>query len=67
MSQLNGSHDQFASSQRGSFYVPDNYAYMMNAFQPQATTLPQTFQTMTPQDLSWNMDTGASSHLADNI
>nr|GEU82181.1 hypothetical protein [Tanacetum cinerariifolium] len=25
------------------------------------------FHTMTPQDPSWNMDTGASSHLADNI
>ncbi|GJT06025.1 ribonuclease H-like domain-containing protein [Tanacetum coccineum] len=66
MSQLNGSHAQFASSRRGSFYVPDNYAYMMNVFQPQTTMLPQAFQTMTPQDLSWNMDTGASSHLADN-
>nr|GEV91303.1 hypothetical protein [Tanacetum cinerariifolium] len=28
--------------------------------------LPQTFQTMTIQDPAWNMDTGASSHLADN-
>ncbi|GJX61086.1 ribonuclease H-like domain-containing protein [Tanacetum coccineum] len=33
----------------------------------QATTLPQAFQTITSQDPSWNMDTGASSHLADNI
>ncbi|GJU98562.1 ribonuclease H-like domain-containing protein [Tanacetum coccineum] len=32
----------------------------------QATMLPQAFHTMTPQDPSWNMDTGASSHLADN-
>ncbi|GJZ42100.1 putative ribonuclease H-like domain-containing protein [Tanacetum coccineum] len=32
----------------------------------QATTLPQAFQTITSQDPSWNMDTGASSHLADN-
>ncbi|GKD09869.1 ribonuclease H-like domain-containing protein [Tanacetum coccineum] len=28
--------------------------------------LPQAFQTITPQDPSWNMDTRASSHLADN-
>ncbi|GJT08977.1 ribonuclease H-like domain-containing protein [Tanacetum coccineum] len=27
---------------------------------------PQAFQSMTPQDPSWSMDTGASSHLADN-
>nr|GEV03043.1 hypothetical protein [Tanacetum cinerariifolium] len=33
----------------------------------QATTLLQAFQTITPQDPSWNVDTGASSHLADNI
>ncbi|GKD63586.1 ribonuclease H-like domain-containing protein [Tanacetum coccineum] len=31
-----------------------------------ATILPQAFHTMTPWDPSWNMDTGASSHLADN-
>ncbi|GJZ59724.1 ribonuclease H-like domain-containing protein [Tanacetum coccineum] len=29
--------------------------------------IPQAFQTMTLQDFTWNMDTGASSHLADNI
>nr|GEW20135.1 ribonuclease H-like domain-containing protein [Tanacetum cinerariifolium] len=40
---------------------------MPNALWTQATMLPQAFQTMTPQDLFWNMDTGASSHLADNI
>nr|GEV39324.1 ribonuclease H-like domain-containing protein [Tanacetum cinerariifolium] len=40
---------------------------MPNAFQSQATMLPQVFQTSTPQDLSWNMDTGASSYLADII
>nr|GEV54015.1 ribonuclease H-like domain-containing protein [Tanacetum cinerariifolium] len=28
--------------------------------------LPRTFQAMTIQDPAWNMDTGASSHLADN-
>ncbi|GJY54749.1 ribonuclease H-like domain-containing protein [Tanacetum coccineum] len=35
--------------------------------EPQATILPQAFQTMTAQDPSWNIDTRASSHLADNI
>nr|GEY03602.1 hypothetical protein [Tanacetum cinerariifolium] len=49
-----------------NFYVRENYAYMPNALHSQATMLPQAFQTMTPQDPSWNMDTGASSHLADN-
>nr|GEY64301.1 hypothetical protein [Tanacetum cinerariifolium] len=49
-----------------NFYVPGNYAYMPNALHSQATMLLQAFQTMTPQDPSWNMDTGASSHLADN-
>ncbi|GKA91067.1 ribonuclease H-like domain-containing protein [Tanacetum coccineum] len=39
---------------------------MPNAFQSQATMLPQAFQTMTPQDPSWNTDTGASSYLTDN-
>ncbi|GJW11707.1 ribonuclease H-like domain-containing protein [Tanacetum coccineum] len=38
----------------------------MSNSEPQATILPQAFQTMTAQDPSWNMDTGASSHLADN-
>ncbi|GKB88311.1 ribonuclease H-like domain-containing protein [Tanacetum coccineum] len=32
----------------------------------QATMHPEAFHTMTTQDPSWNMDTGASSHLADN-
>nr|GEZ45807.1 ribonuclease H-like domain-containing protein [Tanacetum cinerariifolium] len=49
-----------------NFYVLGNYAYMPNALHSQATMLPQAFQTMTPQDPSWNMDTGSSSHLADN-
>ncbi|GJV61403.1 ribonuclease H-like domain-containing protein [Tanacetum coccineum] len=31
-----------------------------------ATILLQAFHTMTPRDPSWNMNTGASSHLADN-
>ncbi|GJW70419.1 ribonuclease H-like domain-containing protein [Tanacetum coccineum] len=32
----------------------------------QATMLPHAFQTMTLQEPAWNMDTGASSHLAEN-
>ncbi|GJV09317.1 hypothetical protein Tco_1346973 [Tanacetum coccineum] len=32
----------------------------------QSIMLPHVSQTMTPQDPSWNMDTGASSHLVDN-
>ncbi|GKD86283.1 ribonuclease H-like domain-containing protein [Tanacetum coccineum] len=32
----------------------------------QATILPQAFHTMTPRDPNGNMNTGASSHLADN-
>ncbi|GKD94776.1 ribonuclease H-like domain-containing protein, partial [Tanacetum coccineum] len=32
----------------------------------QATMLPQAFKIITTQDSSWNMDTGASSHLTDN-
>ncbi|GKF62681.1 hypothetical protein Tco_0182735, partial [Tanacetum coccineum] len=55
---------QFIYPQGNNFYVPENYAYTPNAFQ--ATMLPQAFQTMAAQDPSWNMDTGASSHLADN-
>ncbi|GKC17919.1 ribonuclease H-like domain-containing protein [Tanacetum coccineum] len=31
-----------------------------------AIALPQAFHTKTHQDSSWNMDTGVSSHLADN-
>nr|GFB13276.1 ribonuclease H-like domain-containing protein [Tanacetum cinerariifolium] len=31
-----------------------------------ATTFPQAFYTVTPHNSSWNMDTGASLHLADN-
>ncbi|GJU62260.1 ribonuclease H-like domain-containing protein [Tanacetum coccineum] len=33
----------------------------------QATTLPQAFQTITSQDPSWNIDTGASSLLGQTI
>ncbi|GKE46503.1 hypothetical protein Tco_1477761 [Tanacetum coccineum] len=51
--------------QGNNFFVPGQYAYMPNVFQSQATVLPQAFHTMT-RDPSWNMDTGASSHLADN-
>nr|GEV79197.1 ribonuclease H-like domain-containing protein [Tanacetum cinerariifolium] len=43
-----------------------NYAYMPNAFLSQAIILSHAFQTMTPQDPYWNIDMGASSHLADN-
>ncbi|GJT02901.1 ribonuclease H-like domain-containing protein [Tanacetum coccineum] len=49
-------------------WIPDNFyghTNMSNS-EPQATILTQAFQTMTAQDPSWNMDTGASSHLADN-
>ncbi|GJY95416.1 ribonuclease H-like domain-containing protein [Tanacetum coccineum] len=42
------------------------YTYMPNAFQSQATMFPEVYQTMTSLDPSWNMDTGASSHLLDN-
>ncbi|GJY54750.1 ribonuclease H-like domain-containing protein [Tanacetum coccineum] len=38
----------------------------MSNSEPQATIFPQAFQTMTAQDPSWNIDTRASSHLADN-
>ncbi|GJS14550.1 hypothetical protein Tco_0409022 [Tanacetum coccineum] len=55
---------QFVGQQGDCLYVPGNHAYMPNAFQSQATMLPQAF--VTPQDPSWNMDTGTSSHLADN-
>ncbi|GKE39001.1 hypothetical protein Tco_1462406 [Tanacetum coccineum] len=33
---------------------------------PQATMLPQAFQTLTLQQPNWNMDTGASSHISEN-
>ncbi|GJS98545.1 ribonuclease H-like domain-containing protein [Tanacetum coccineum] len=46
--------------------IPYGQAYLPWIQQSQATMLPQAFQTMTPQDHSWNMDTGVSSHLADN-
>ncbi|GKC08891.1 hypothetical protein Tco_1000501, partial [Tanacetum coccineum] len=32
----------------------------------QPTSLPSAFSTMTPSDPTWNMDTGASSHLNSN-
>nr|GEZ62920.1 reverse transcriptase domain-containing protein [Tanacetum cinerariifolium] len=50
----------------GPFYAPRNYAYVLNVFQSQTTVPLQACQTITLQDPSWNMDTGASSHLADN-
>ncbi|GKA28374.1 ribonuclease H-like domain-containing protein [Tanacetum coccineum] len=64
--EISGPQAHLTAQQGSPFYVPRNYAYMPNAFQSQATMLPQAFQTMTPQDPSWNMDTGASSHLTDN-
>ncbi|GJV30479.1 ribonuclease H-like domain-containing protein [Tanacetum coccineum] len=60
------SQAKFISPHGGGFYVPRNYVYTPSVFQSQATMLPQAFQTMTPQDHSWNMDTGASSYVADN-
>ncbi|GKA56348.1 ribonuclease H-like domain-containing protein [Tanacetum coccineum] len=60
------SQAKFISPHDGGFYVPRNYVYTPSVFQSQATMLPQAFQTMTPQDHSWNMDTGASSYVADN-
>ncbi|GKF29134.1 hypothetical protein Tco_0095476, partial [Tanacetum coccineum] len=36
------------------------------SYLPQATILPQAFQTMTLQEPNWNIDTGASSNLAEN-
>ncbi|GJW76846.1 ribonuclease H-like domain-containing protein [Tanacetum coccineum] len=47
--------------QGNNFFVPGEYAYTANVFQSHTTMLPQAFQTMTPQNPSWNMDTGASS------
>nr|GEY35156.1 hypothetical protein [Tanacetum cinerariifolium] len=60
-------HIPDSQANRRVYSMSRNYAYMPNALRTQATMLPQAFQTMTPQDLFWNMDTGASSHLADNI
>ncbi|GKB28658.1 hypothetical protein Tco_0868059 [Tanacetum coccineum] len=39
---------------------------MSPAYLPQVTKLPQAFQMMAHQEPNWNMDTGASSHLAKN-
>ena len=53
--------------QYGSATVPIYGApTVFPAHASQATTLPQAFHTMTPQDSNWNMDTGSSSHLVDN-
>ncbi|GJW99365.1 ribonuclease H-like domain-containing protein [Tanacetum coccineum] len=49
------------------FSVIGGYPYASSSMYPsQATMLPQAFRTMTLQDPTWNMDTGASSHFADN-
>ncbi|GKD93716.1 hypothetical protein Tco_1373553 [Tanacetum coccineum] len=51
----------------GPMVVPGPFAYIVPPNIPSpATMFPQAFQTMTLQDFTWNMDTGASSHLADN-
>ncbi|GKA93519.1 ribonuclease H-like domain-containing protein [Tanacetum coccineum] len=42
-----------------------NYG-MSPSYLPQATMLPHAFQTRTLQEPNWNIDTGASSHLAEN-
>ncbi|GKA99629.1 ribonuclease H-like domain-containing protein [Tanacetum coccineum] len=44
----------------GHIFYPGNYAYTA------PTALPQAFQTTTLQQPNWNMDTGASFHLAEN-
>ncbi|GJR88695.1 ribonuclease H-like domain-containing protein [Tanacetum coccineum] len=52
----------------GSHTIPGNYTYNPPTYFPtQVNMFPQAFHTITPQDLAWNMDTGALSHLADNI
>ncbi|GKA80034.1 ribonuclease H-like domain-containing protein [Tanacetum coccineum] len=61
-----GPHAHLTAQQGSPIYVPWNYAHMTNAFQSQATMLLQAYYTMTAQDPSWNMNTGASSHLANN-
>ncbi|GJY70348.1 ribonuclease H-like domain-containing protein [Tanacetum coccineum] len=61
-----GPHAHLTAQQGSPIYVPGNYAHMTNAFRSQATMLPQTLHTMTAQDPSWNMNTGASSHLRNN-
>ncbi|GKE47229.1 ribonuclease H-like domain-containing protein, partial [Tanacetum coccineum] len=50
---------------QGGMVILRNYT-MPSSFIPQATMLPHAFQTMTLQKPTWNMDTGASSHLAVN-
>ncbi|GKB35148.1 hypothetical protein Tco_0880090, partial [Tanacetum coccineum] len=50
-------------------FGPGSYSYaysVPNLYTPQVSVLPQAFQTMTLQYPGWNMDTRASSHLADN-
>nr|GEX94233.1 ribonuclease H-like domain-containing protein [Tanacetum cinerariifolium] len=61
--QFHGPHVQLANQQGGLFYAPGNYSYVPNVFQSQITMPSQACQTITPQDPSWNMETGASSHL----
>nr|GEW51151.1 arginine--tRNA ligase, chloroplastic/mitochondrial [Tanacetum cinerariifolium] len=44
----------------------NNLSFMLTAHTPNLKINKGTFQTMTIQDLAWNMDAGVSSHLADN-
>ncbi|GJW91787.1 ribonuclease H-like domain-containing protein [Tanacetum coccineum] len=54
-----------AQLQQPGGMVFSNYG-MSPSYLPQATTLPRAFQTMTLQEPNWNIDTGASSYLAEN-
>ncbi|GJV62301.1 ribonuclease H-like domain-containing protein [Tanacetum coccineum] len=55
------------TQQFGTALLPGLYANIVAPpFPSQATLLLQVFLSMTPHDPSWNMDTGASSHLSDN-
>ncbi|GJW80376.1 hypothetical protein Tco_0144351 [Tanacetum coccineum] len=48
--------------------VQEINVYMLPTYlSTQVNMFPHAFHTMTPQDPAWNMDIGASSHLADNI
>nr|GEU97753.1 Toll/interleukin-1 receptor (TIR) domain-containing protein [Tanacetum cinerariifolium] len=55
------------AQQGSSLFFPGNFAYTVpSPALSQATMLLQAFQTMTLQEPNRNMDTGASSHLAEN-
>nr|GEW77320.1 ribonuclease H-like domain-containing protein [Tanacetum cinerariifolium] len=63
-SRSNATHFRDSCFTTGRMMFP-NYA-ISSSYLPQATTLPQAFQTITLQQPNWNMDTRASSHLAEN-